>query len=280
MTVGFIGQGFVGKSYADLVEARGNAVVRYALETPYAENREAIAACELVVVSVPTPTTPEGFDDSILREAIAGTSSGTAVIIKSTLLPGTTTLLQEAFPDRTIVYAPEFLSEATAAHDVEHPFAHIAGLPIIDDAHRLAAERFFALLPVAPHTEIMRSAEAECFKYAHNGAGYLQIVFFNFLYDLAKSHGADWEPIERAIAADPYMVSRYAHPVHKQGRGAGGRCFIKDFAALRGGAESRFGDTHPWALFMRSVEEANLRLLRESGKDAELRAHVYGPDEK
>ena len=35
MTIGFIGQGFIGKSYADDMERRGFRTVRYALEVPY-----------------------------------------------------------------------------------------------------------------------------------------------------------------------------------------------------------------------------------------------------
>jgi len=29
------------------------------------------------------------------------------------------------------------------------------------------------------------------------------------------------------------ICNRYAQPIHKSGRGAGGHCFIKDFAAFR-----------------------------------------------
>ena len=42
MKIGFIGQGFIGKSYADDLERRGHAVVRYALEEPYRKNKDKI----------------------------------------------------------------------------------------------------------------------------------------------------------------------------------------------------------------------------------------------
>ena len=66
-TIGFIGQGWIGKHYADEFQARMYDVIRYSLEEPYIQNKERIKECEVVFIAVPTPTTPEGFDDSIVR---------------------------------------------------------------------------------------------------------------------------------------------------------------------------------------------------------------------
>ena len=46
MKIGFIGQGWIGKNYADNFEARGYEVVRYSLEPEYAGNQEKIKDCE------------------------------------------------------------------------------------------------------------------------------------------------------------------------------------------------------------------------------------------
>ena len=56
--IGFIGQGFIGKNYADDFERRGFEVIRYALEEPYRANKEKIRECDIVFIAVPTPTTP------------------------------------------------------------------------------------------------------------------------------------------------------------------------------------------------------------------------------
>ena len=40
--IGFIGQGWIGKNYADDFERRGLEVVRYALEEPYVKNKDKI----------------------------------------------------------------------------------------------------------------------------------------------------------------------------------------------------------------------------------------------
>ena len=100
--IGCIGQGWIGKNYADDFERRGFAVVRYALEEPYAGNKERIAECDIVFIAVPTPSTPKGFDDSIVRAAIELTRDDATIVIKSTIVPGTTESIQEQFPTRFV----------------------------------------------------------------------------------------------------------------------------------------------------------------------------------
>src|SRR3989344_9604546 len=99
---GFIGQGYIGKNYADDLEARGYETVRYALEEPYRANKEQVKDCDIVFIGVPTPTTHAGFDDSIVRAAIALVGVGKVAVIKSTIVPGTTVSIQEQYPDRIV----------------------------------------------------------------------------------------------------------------------------------------------------------------------------------
>lgn len=273
--IGFIGQGYVGKNYADDFQDRGFTVVRYALEEAYATNKEKVAECDVVFIGVPTPTTPDGFDYSIVDDALSLVGTGKIAVIKSTILPGTSRKLQEVHPDITVLYSPEFLSEATAREDVSTPFASVVGTT--KEGQDVEAALVLSILPEAPFKQVMTSTEAEIFKYAHNTSGYIQVVFFNMLYDLASSLGEEWERIGKAIAADPYISNRYSNPIHKTGRGAGGHCFIKDFAALK----QLYGTVRPEdataASVFAAVEAKNLELLRATGKDAELVAGVYGP---
>ncbi len=276
-TIGFVGQGWIGKNYADDFERRGISVVRYALEEPYRQNKDKVGQCDFVIIAVPTPTTPDGSDFSIVRAAVSLVGKGKTAIIKSTMLPGMTATIQKEFPDRTIIFSPEFLSEATAAHDAAHPFATIMGLANDTPENRALAEEILPSFPEAPFSLICSSTEAEIIKYSHNGSGYAQIIFFNLMYDLAKTHGLGWENIQKALEADPLISNRYARPFHKSGRGAGGHCFIKDVAALSREYESRVGDAKGIDVF-HAMEQKNIELLRASGKDIDLLTDVYGPD--
>ena len=122
------------------------------------------------------------------------------------------------------------------------------------------------------------STEAEIIKYMHNVNGYFQLMLFNTLYDLSQSMGASWEEIQKAAEADPMISNYYIRPVHKTGRGAGGHCFIKDFAAFK----EHYARTCPadatGIKMLEALEQKNLELLRGSGKDQDLVEGVYGPN--
>lgn len=278
MTIGFIGQGYIGKNYADDFERRGYTVVRYALEEPYVQNREAIKTCDIVFVAVPTPTTPAGFDASIVESTLSDVADGTIVVIKSTVVPGTTARLQEAYPKIRLLMSPEFLTETRAAHDAANPAQNIVGIKKNSPAHEEAAALVHSVLPAAPYALTTAYENAELIKYAHNTLGYAKLLFVNVLYDLSQNLGGEWEEIQDALSHDPQIAPEHLSPVHKTGRGAGGHCHIKDFAALREQAEKLLGPTHPWVDLMKTMEASNVRLLRDSGKDLELVEGVYGPD--
>jgi nucleotide sugar dehydrogenase len=275
LRIGFIGQGYVGKNYADDFEKRGFDVVRYSLEEPYRGNKSKIKGCDIVFVAVPTPSTPKGFDAGIVKEALALVGKGSIAVIKSTLVPGTTRALQKSFPRITVLFCPEFLSVATAAYDVANPFVNVIGMPAENARQKKAAQLVLSILKKAPESVICSSEEAELIKYAHNISGYMQILTFNAVYDLALAHGADWNPIQRAIEGDPLVCNRYANPLHKGGRGAGGYCFIKDMAAFARHYEQKTGE-HEGAEFLRAAQKKNIALLLQSNKDLDLLAGVYG----
>jgi len=275
ITIGFIGQGYVGKNYADDFEKRGFRVTRYALENGYSGNRDKIKDCDVVFIAVPTPTTPKGFSYSIIESVLKLIGKGKIAVIKSTILPGVTEILQKKFSKIIILNSPEFLSEKTAAHDAANPFSNIVGIPINSEKCQKAAKLVHEILPKSPFSLTCKSKEAELIKYAHNGSGYTQIIFFNTMYDLARTLKVDWQPIENAILADPMICNRYAKPLHKSGRGAGGNCFIKDFAALSRLYKKMTKDALGSAVL--SAQEAkNIDLLTKSKKDLLILHGVYG----
>jgi nucleotide sugar dehydrogenase len=276
-TIGFIGQGWIGKNYADDFEKRGYPVIRYSQEKPYRENREKIAACDIVFIAVPTPTTPEGFSDGILREVLPLVGKGKIAVIKSTVLPGVTEALQKENSDIFVLHSPEFLTESSAAHDAAHPKRNIIGIPIVNELYQKKAQDVLEVLPNAPFTKICKASEAEIIKYSRNGLGFVRVVFTNMLYDVAKDVGADWDVIREAISADPDNGPTYANPVHKNGRGAGGHCFIKDFHAFTRLYEAVTHDkTGTDAL--KFFEEKNNELLITTEKDIDLLMGVIGEE--
>ncbi len=283
MTIGFIGQGFIGKNYADDFERRGFSVTRYSLEEPYRGNKEKIKECDIVFIAVPTPTTPEGFDDSILRGVLPLVKEGKTAVIKSTTVPGTVKRLQKDFPDIFVLHSPEFLSEKTAARDAAEPNRNIIGVPTMTEEYKEKARSVLAVLPKAPYELVADSDETELIKYAGNVFLYCKLLYANLFFDLAHSLGADFEVVRAAVGADPRIgsshlsaVDRSGHDGALAGRGAGGHCLIKDFAALRILYETLLPKDAEGVLMLRALEAKNSGLLRASGKDLDLLEAVYG----
>ncbi len=272
--IGFIGQGWIGKHYANWYQERGHyEIIRYGKEPEFQINKEKIADCDLVYIAVPTPTTPDGFDHSILEEVLSLIGKGKIALIKSTILPGTTRKMQQKFPDSYILFSPEFLTEATAMYDVSNPDRNIIGYAS-DEAFKVSGQ-VMSLLPPAPYEEIMRAEEAEMIKYGGNNWFYYKVVYINMLYDLCQKLGIDYEVVKNGMAADKRIGRTHLDPIHKSGRGAGGHCFIKDFEAFRKLYTKEVGDTEGINLLEATINK-NLKLLKDTNKDADLLRGVYG----
>ena len=275
--IGFIGQGWIGKNYADDFENRGYSVVRYALEEPYRQNKDKITNCDIVFIAVPTPTTPNGFDDTALISALEVLEAGQIVVIKSTTAPGKINALQDAFPQFHILHSPEFLVEKTAAYDAANPKRNIIGMPISDSNHRKMAERVLQVLPKAPYEKIMSARESELVKYAGNCFLFTKVVFMNTLYDISQALDSDYGVIREAVGEDPRIGHSHTQAIFDSGRGAGGHCFIKDFAAYTDSYHEEIGQDTAFAM-LESMIKYNQSLLLNSNKDLDLLAEVYGSE--
>ena len=281
MNIGFIGQGFIGKSYADDMDRRGYTTVRYALEEPYVRNKDRIRACDMVFIAVPTPTTPKGFDYSIVESALTLVGAGKTAVIKSTMLPGTTAKLQKKFPTLFVMHSPEFLVLKQADEDAARPLRNIIGIPRDTAAFRTKARQVLEVLPKAPFELVCGAKEAELIKYSGNFFLYLKVLYANLMYETAQAIGADYDVVRAAVAADPRIGPSHLSVLHdsghkgaKKGRGAGGACFIKDVAALAEFYRATVKNKKGAALIDAAIAK-NIELLRASKKDLDLLRGVY-----
>lgn len=267
--IGFIGQGWIGKHYADDFENRGYQTVRFSLEETYKQNRSKISDCRITFIAVPTPTTPDGFDSSILIDALTNIGEGNIAVVKSTTTPGLIAELQDKFPSIYILHSPEFLVEKSAAYDAAHPNRNTIGLPIENEKYRALANEVLAILPKAPYEAVISSLESELVKYAGNCFLYTKVLFMNILYDTVVKSGGDYERVRQALIHDPRVGESHTMPVHDGGRGAGGHCFIKDFEAFRRYHGSLI-DSNIASNMLNAMTNFNNSLLRESGKSLDL----------
>jgi nucleotide sugar dehydrogenase len=277
--IGFIGQGFVGKNLADNFAERGFETIRYALEPEYAGNKDRIQEAHIVFIAVPTPTTPEGFDDSILRKEIQLVGKGKIAVIKSTIIPGATESIQKDNPDIFVLHSPEFLVAATAKADTDHPERNLIGIPQDTEEYRGKAQIVLDVLPEAIYEKILLSKETELIKYIGNNFLYTKTIFMNLMYDLAEVVGANWGNISEAVAQDSRIGKTHMQPVHTSerstGRGAGGHCFPKDFEALLQVFAYKVQDPAGLQVLL-SIRNKNIELLVSSNKDLDILRNIYG----
>ncbi len=280
LLIGFIGQGFIGKNMADDFSDRGYQVVRYD-KNHNSSNRDKIKECDFVFIAVPTPSTPDGFDDSILQEVLALVGEDKTAIIKSTIKIGTTKKLQKLYPNKYILHSPEFLTEKNAANDTKFPPRNVIGFT---EKSKDKSQDVLNLLPPAQHNFIVKSKEAELVKYMGNNFLFLKVIFANLIYNLADKKGVDYQKVAEIVGFDPRIGHSHLQINHqsghssKAGRGAGGHCFIKDMAAL---VEMFKEDDlnnkadHLAVEVLEKVVDFNKQLLIDSNKDLDLLQGVY-----
>jgi len=115
---------------------------------------------------------------------------------------------------------------------------------------------------------------SEFLKYMINCWFYMKVLTMNMFYDIIKTEKLDYDKIKEMIGADKRVGKTHLDALHKSGRGAGGHCFIKDFAAFRK-LYSESGKNFLGNQFLHSADEYNKFLLTNSKKDLDLLKGVY-----
>lgn len=191
-----------------------------------------LVSADVIFIAVPTPyyLDGSGFDESYLRSAIEAIPvAGKTIVLKSTILPGTTERMQEDYPQHRFLFNPEFLTETTADRDMQFPNRQIVGYTA---ESRKDAELVMGILPRAPFENIVPSRTAEMVKYFGNAFYALKVTYANQMYDLCEKIGVDYELVKECAKAEPWMGTHHWEIFHKGYRGYGGKCLPKDTRAI------------------------------------------------
>jgi len=202
----------------------------------------AIAAADMVFISVNTPTKTHGVgagqaSDLKWIEAsarvLAKAATGHTIVVEKSTLPVRTAQavksILEAGPagkSFSVLSNPEFLAEGTAIRDLENPDRVLIG-----GESREAIEALAGIYGqwVAPE-KILRTNlwSSELSKLTANAFLAQRISSINSIAALCEATGADVREVANAIGAD----SRIGPKFLKAGPGFGGSCFQKDILNL------------------------------------------------
>lgn len=260
--IGIVGVGMVGGAMQRYFEKKQGLEIFLYDKGRGLGSPEEINKAEIVFVCVPTPYLKDGkgFDLSFVEETLASLQGEKIAVIKSTVLPGSTEMLQQKYPNLKILMNPEFLTEETADQDMLYPDRQIIGYTA--QSHNVAGD-VMQLLPLAPFERMLPATEAELVKYFGNTWFSVKVSFANQMYDLCQALGVDYDRIAEGAAADKRIGRTHLNIFHKGARGYGGKCLPKDIKALIQIANAKGVDLK----IHKAAEDVNEALMRMQGID-------------
>jgi len=260
--VGIAGVGMVGGALEEYFKKKESVEIFLYDKGKDIGSPEEIDKADIVFVCVPTPYREElgGFDLSFVEETCKNLTGNKEVVIKSTVLPGTTEKLQKDFPNHKFLFNPEFLVEAKAQETMEEPDRQIMGYT---EKSKNSAEKIMNLLPDAPYKKIMPSTEAEMVKYFGNTFLSVKVIFGNQMYDVCQKLEIDYNTVREAASKDPRIGPSHLDIMHGGYKGYGGKCLPKDTRALIQLSEAIGVSVD----LLKKAEEINNLIMKDQGID-------------
>jgi len=203
---------------------------------------DAICKTALTFICVGTPSNDDGSIDldqvravsHTIGKSLASANGYHTIIVKSTVLPGTSETLvipileresgKKVFVDFGVASNPEFLKEGTAVTDFFHTDRVVIGTH--DVKTRAVLEELYKPLNAPLYATTIRTSEM--IKYTSNAFLATKISFANEIGNLCKKMGIDSYDVFRGVGLD----ARISPHFFRSGIGFGGSCFPKDVRAL------------------------------------------------
>lgn len=234
MKIGIIGQGFVGNAVFQTFKNFFD-VLTYDLKEHLSNSslNEIKKSCELVFICVPTPMNLDGSCDTSIVESVIKKFSDTEnkiLINKSTVIPGTTSILNQKYSNNKIIFNPEFLTERNAVDDYKNQERIIIGGP--RPATDILKNIFSKVFPSA-HIIKTGSKHAEMIKYFTNCFLATKVSFANEMFHICQKLELDYDKVIEYSLLDKRIGNTHLNVPGPDGDfGFGGHCFPKDLSAI------------------------------------------------
>lgn len=226
MTVKIYGYGWVGKAMKTLFP---DALIHDPLL-----GFTSTEVADVAFVCVPTPLKDGALDTSIVEEVVDAAQED-LIILRSTVMPGTC----DKFPDKNIVFSPEYLGET-----VNHPMTDQKGRQFVilggKPENRKRVIEFYQSIYNANTTfREVTAYEAEVIKLTENRAIAFKVAQCQELYDACEKAGLNYNTIREAVYSDDPRFNLWWTFVIPTKRGFNSsKCLMKDVPAWCAWAES------------------------------------------
>lgn len=216
MKIGVIGLGIVGGTTLEILRRFGYECYGYD------SNKKRTELASLQYADIFFICTPEQVVETVIEQL--SFSPDSLIVIRSTILPGTTEHLIEKY-DRHICHVPEFLREATALYDALRPDRIIIGECC--QKHGALLEGVFSRI----YASIIRvdTKTSEMVKLVSNTHLADLISFWNEIHLICEKVGVNSHLVGRIVSMDN-RISDYGAIQH--GEKFSGRCLPKDLEQM------------------------------------------------
>lgn len=231
MKIGVIGLGTVGSVVHESFQTLGYCLSYF--DPKYHDSRiDDVLDTEIVFVCVPTQMNQiDGSCDTSIVESVIGdlnkNNYSGIVVIKSTIIPGTTDSLIQKYNNLRICFSPEFLRAKTALSD----FLYNQDVLVIgthnNDIYECVKKVHYKLCKNIKH---VLPTEAEIVKYFNNVHHAVHVVFANMMYDVCKKFDCSYENVHDTIDQRDCINASYLN-CNENLREYGGECLPKDISA-------------------------------------------------
>jgi len=236
--IGVIGQGYVGSAikvgFKPYYEVSTYDKFDISKST-HGNLNDVVNNSEIIFVCVPTPmnqdgTCHTGIVEEVVKEIAESAHDKQIVVIKSTVPPGTTDRLHRKYRNISVIFNPEFLTEANFIEDFKNQNRIIlGGTRNGTNIVRQLYSRVF------PHATIVKTGaqHAEMVKYFTNCFLATKVSFANEMKMICDGLNIDYDKVVEYSTYDERLgKSHWAVPGPDGDLGFGGHCLPKDLSAI------------------------------------------------
>ena len=195
--IGIIGFGFLGRALLHGFVLHADMKIYDKYDNTYDTLEDTVNSSAFIFIGVPTPMKDNGEQDlssiyDAVKSVVDVAKKRKIIVLRSTIIPGTTRSCADKYPDHDFVFCPEFLTERQAKLDFINSARIILGgdEKITTKVEGMYRTRF-------THTPIYKTTweAAEVVKYMSNAFFAVKIAFLNEIYDIAENIGVSYEDL-------------------------------------------------------------------------------------
>lgn len=239
--IGIIGYGYVGKAVEYGFKEKHRIYIND-ISIPSLSPEEVVKESEMIFICVPTPmdSTTNKIDLSIVEKVFGNVTEISRrlkkdpfIIIKSTVIPGSTRNLAKKYKWGNTLFNPEFLTEANYLED----FVNADRIVIGGDQDWVRQRLVDLYRGSFPKTPIFQTdpTTAEMVKYMANTYLATKVIFANEMSEMCQCLGIKYEEVKKMVVADKRIYDSHLDITSEKGFGK--KCFPKDTVALLGLAD-------------------------------------------